>query len=148
MLKKFALILIFLLVALQFIRPPKNQSTAPADNDIGMVYSIPAEVHGILKQKCYDCHSNNTRYPWYSAIQPAGWWMYKHIRDGKRELNFSEFRTYPARKAAHKLEETIELVQQKEMPLKSYLWMHPEARVSPEEEEKLVAWVRSLGVGK
>lgn len=148
MFKKIALILALLLVVVQFIRPPKNQSGAPANNDIGMAYSIPDEVHGILKQKCYDCHSNNTRYPWYANIQPVGWWLYKHIRDGKEELNFSEFKTYSVRKATHKLEETIELVQQKEMPLKSYLWMHPEARVSREEEEKLVAWIRSLGVGK
>ncbi len=144
MLKKIVLLLLAALVVLQFIHPPKNQSNTPADNDISMIYNIPPEVHGILKQKCYDCHSNYTRYPWYFNIQPFGWLMFKHIRDGKRELNFSEFKTYPAKKAAHKLEETLELVRDKEMPLKSYVWMHPEARVTTEEEKALEAWIHSV----
>jgi hypothetical protein len=148
MLKKITLLLAIVLVALQFIRPPKNQSDAPAENDIGMVYAIPEEIHGLLKQKCYDCHSNHTRYPWYANIQPIGWWMYRHIDHGKEELNFSEFKTYSAKKAAHKLEEIIELVHEGEMPLQSYLWMHPDARVSQQEEEALAAWIRSLGVVK
>lgn len=111
-----------------------------------MAYEIPSNVHGILKQKCYDCHSNHTRYPWYFNLQPVGWWMYKHIEDGKRELNFSEFKTYSAKKAAHKLEETVELVREKEMPLKSYVWLHPEARLSAEEEKALIDWIASLGI--
>jgi hypothetical protein len=148
MLKKITLLLAIVLVALQFIRPPKNQSDAPAENDIGMVYAIPEEIHALLKQKCYDCHSNHTRYPWYANIQPIGWWMYRHIDHGKEELNFSEFKTYSAKKAAHKLEEIIELVHEGEMPLQSYLWMHPDARVSQQEEEALAAWIRSLGVVK
>jgi hypothetical protein len=146
MVKKTALGLLLLLVVIQFIRPPKNLSDAPADNDIGMAYEIPSNVHGILKQKCYDCHSNHTRYPWYFNLQPVGWWMYKHIEDGKRELNFSEFKTYSAKKAAHKLEETAELVREKEMPLKSYVWLHPEARLSAEEEKALIDWIASLGI--
>lgn len=146
MLKKIAIGLLIALVVMQFIRPPKNQSDAPADNDIGMVYEVPSNVHSILKQKCYDCHSNNTRYPWYFNIQPLGWWLYKHIEDGKSELNFSEFKTYSTKKANHKLEETIELVREKEMPLKAYVWMHPEARVSAEEEKALVDWIASLGI--
>lgn len=146
MLKKIAIGLLVVLVVMQFIRPPKNQSDAPADNDIGMVYEIPSNVHGILKQKCYDCHSNNTRYPWYFNIQPVGWWMHQHIKDGKSELNFSEFKTYSEKKANHKLEETVELVREKEMPLKPYVWMHPEAKVSQEEEKALVDWISSLGI--
>ncbi len=146
MAKKIAIALLALLVVMQFIRPHKNLSDAPADNDISMMYEIPSNVHGILKQKCYDCHSNNTRYPWYFNIQPLGWWMYKHIEDGKEELNFSEFKTYSAKKAAHKLEETVELVREKEMPLKPYVWMHPEARVSREEEKILTEWIASLGI--
>lgn len=91
---------------------------------------MPDQVSAFLKNKCYDYHSNHTRYPWYYHIQPIRRWMYPHIDEGRKELNFSEFGSYPERRALHKLEETAELVHEREMPLREYLWMHPEARVS------------------
>ena len=111
-----------------------------------MTYGIPEAVHNILVQKCYDCHSNNTTYPWYSNIQPVGWWMYGHIDHAKEHLNFSEFKTYAEKKANHKLEELSEMVTEGEMPLASYLIAHREAKVTPEEVAMINNWIQSLGI--
>ncbi|MDB5275156.1 MAG: cytochrome [Ferruginibacter sp.] len=93
--KKVLLVLLVILVIIQFIHPAKNSSSEDAMlvNDISKKYIIPQNVHDILKTSCYDCHSNNTVYPWYSKIQPVDWWLTNHINEGKREVNFSEFAT-------------------------------------------------------
>ena len=87
-------VLILALIVIQFIRPAKNKSDEVSKNDISTIYPVPENVLAILKASCYDCHSNNTFYPWYAEIQPVGWWLDNHIKDGKRALTFSEFITY------------------------------------------------------
>src|SRR5690606_36909495 len=91
-------------------------------------------------------HSNNTVYPWYTNIQPIGWWMASHINEGKEELNFSTFGTYAKERADHKLEEIIEVLDEGTMPLQSYLWMHGDAAVTQEESQLITAWIISLGI--
>jgi hypothetical protein len=130
----------------QFIKPPKNQAEGLSENDISLAYEIPEAVHEILVQKCYDCHSNNTVYPWYSNLQPVGWFLYNHIREGKDHLNFSEFKSYPEKRAVHKLEELSEAVTDGWMPLDSYLWMHPHAKISAQDTEIINAWIQSQGI--
>ncbi len=137
-----------LVIGIQFIRPTANQNPEVAATDITQVYTVPAEVKGILVQSCYDCHSNNTRYPWYAHIQPVGWWLSSHIEDGKKHLNFSEFGTYAAKKANHKLEEVEEAVTDGWMPLDSYLWVHHEARLTPEQARAVATWARQLRAGE
>jgi hypothetical protein len=88
-----ALLLIFIVT--QFIRPAKNKSGKIEATDITTKYIVPGDVQKILKASCYDCHSNNTVYPWYAELQPIGWWLSNHIDEGKRELNFSQFMSYP-----------------------------------------------------
>ena len=109
MAKKIILVLLALFVLIQFVRPKKNISTEVVTaRDISKVHSIPDDVHQTLIKKCYDCHSNNTNYPWYSKIQPVGLWLGHHVEEGKEELNFSEFATYDKKRADHKLEEIME----------------------------------------
>lgn len=109
-----------LLVVAQAIRPMSNHGTIVGPDHITKLAPMPAEVDAILQRACYDCHSNATTYPWYANIQPVGWWLEKHVRDGKRHLNFSEFATYSAKRATRKLEETVEEVREHRMPLASY----------------------------
>jgi hypothetical protein len=146
MVKKILVGLLLLFVVMQLLQPTRNISEGPFENDISKVYAVPADVQNILTQKCYDCHSNNTHYPWYIHIQPIGWWMASHIKDAKDHLNFSEFKTYDANRAAHKLEELSEEVTGGTMPLKSYVWLHGDTKVTPEEVQAINNWIQSLGV--
>jgi len=146
MLKKILIGLLMLVGVMQLLQPTRNISEGPFENDISKVYAIPVTVQNVLAQKCYDCHSNNTRYPWYIHIQPIGWWMASHIKDAKDHLNFSEFKTYNEEKAAHKLEELSEEVTKGSMPLKSYVWLHSDAKVTAEETKAINDWIQSLGV--
>lgn len=147
LLKKAGLALLAILVVIQFIRPEKNVSGQTiTDNDISKVYAIQDNVHQILVQKCYDCHSNNTHYPWYNNIQPAAWWLNHHVKEGKGELNFSEFKSYPEKRAVHKLEEIGEVVNEASMPLDSYVWLHPETEITASDKEAINGWLKSLPV--
>lgn len=147
MVKKIAVGLLVLLLAIQFIRPAKNVAEGLSAEDISVVYpAMPKEIHALLQKKCYDCHSNNTAYPWYSTVQPVAWWMNSHIVEGKEELDFSNFAAYEKKKADHKLEELVEVVTEGEMPLKSYTLIHRDAIVTPEEAIAIRTWVSSLGI--
>jgi hypothetical protein len=147
MLKKILLIVLTIFVSIQFIRPSKNITANGDDglkNDISVVYPVPENVKNILKASCYDCHSNNTYYPWYSNIQPIGVWMQFHVDEGKLELNFSEFASYDKKKQDKKLEEIIEEIKINKMPLPSYVKMHKEAKLTQDEKYILTDWVNSV----
>lgn len=144
MLRKILIGLMVALVIIQFIRPERNVASAMSANDISTKYTVPDDVNKLLQKACNDCHSNNTVYPWYSNIQPVGWWLQNHVNEGKEELNFSEFATYKNKKAAHKLEEVVELVEEGEMPLESYTIVHKEAKLTNEEKATLVTWAKAL----
>ena len=142
--KKFFIILVTVLIIIQFIRPARNISQETSPNHIAAQHPVPADVKPILDRACNDCHTNNTYYPWYSNIQPVGWWLQYHVNDGKEHLNFSEFLSYDAKKQDHKMEELIEMVKEKEMPLNSYTWTHTEARLTAEERQLLVNWAEGI----
>ena len=144
MFKKALVGLVVLLLAVQFYRPARNTSAAAGPNDITAKHAVPAKVQDALQRACYDCHSNNTHYPWYAEVQPVRWWLDSHITDGKRHLNFSEYGTYTAKRATKKAEEIADEVEHHEMPLKSYTWMHPEARLTPDEIKLVTAWAEKL----
>ena len=144
MVKKIAFVLLAGLVIIQFFRPARNVSTATTPNDISNKYAVPANVQEILKSSCYDCHSNNTSYPWYANIQPVTWWLQDHVAEGKGELNFNEFLSYTPKKAHHKLEEVIEQLQEGEMPLKSYTVIHRNAIVDAGKSKILSDWAKGL----
>ncbi len=143
MLKKAGFALLALLLIIQFFPPKKNlaEGTGEPENSISRVLPVPPGVQTILQTSCYDCHSNDTEYPWYAEVQPVGWWLNHHIEEGKHELNFDEFASYSLRKQYHKLEEINEQVKEGEMPMKSYLIIHRDASLSPEQKQVLASWV-------
>jgi hypothetical protein len=143
MLRRILLGLLAIFILMQFFRPQKNIHPGPQPASIAR-YGVPAPVQSILEKACNDCHSNNTKYPWYNNIQPAAWFLNQHVKDGKRHLNFDEFANYPLKKQQKKLDETEELVREDHMPLSSYLWIHKEAKLTPEEKKALTDWALSL----
>ncbi len=142
--RKITLGLLGVLILIQFIRPTRNSSTEESPNEISKYYQVPADIHTILKKSCYDCHSNNTKYPWYANLQPVGWWLQNHVNEGKRELNFSEFGTYAEKKAKHKFDEIEEMVKEGEMPLPSYTLIHRDAQLTPEQSSAIASWAGAL----
>lgn len=143
-LKRTFQILLLAFIVIQFIRPAKNKSEGISGNDITKVYAVPEDVQTILKTSCYDCHSNNTVYPWYANIQPAAWWLNDHVQEGKRELNFSEFASYRIGRQYRKLEEINGEVKEDKMPLDSYLWIHKDAKLDEKQKLTLANWVTSV----
>ncbi len=135
--------LLIILVLIQFIRPEKNVSDTIAVNDISTKYAIPAHIDSLLKTSCYDCHSNNSYYPWYWNLQPVAWFMNGHIEDGKRDLNFSEFTTYQIAKQYRRLEQIKDETKSGDMPLTSYTLIHTDARLSAQGKSELATWVAS-----
>lgn len=136
-------ILIILLIAfiiIQFFKPSKNQGEEIAANQITVVQNVPADVQQILKVSCNDCHSNTTHYPWYSKIQPVAWFLNDHIIEGKKELNFSVFATYPTFRQYKKFEEIQKQVKEDEMPLYSYTLPHRDAVLSADQKTTLINW--------
>lgn len=142
--KKILIVLLIVFVLIQFIRPPKNKSDVISSNDISTKYPVPDSVQQILKVACNDCHSNNTRYPWYAEIQPVGWWLSNHIKDGKRGLNFSEFTSYRIRKQFHRLDDINELVKKNEMPIGYYTIIHKDATLTKRQKLILANWAEAL----
>ena len=139
----FALPALALLAAQAF---PIDQTLPPTreEAEFQVLYNPPGPVMGLLKHACFDCHSQHTRYPWYARVQPVGWWLQHHIDVGRQELNFSEFGRWSVGDQADILRHCAKLVQQNEMPLRSYRWMHPEARLRAEQKEQLEEWFLRL----
>ena len=140
MLKKIIIVLVVLFAISQFFNPEKNEYTKAPDSDFILTEKPPQQIAAILKESCYDCHSNNTRYPWYDRITPVNFWVNGHIKGAKEELNFSEWEHYSAKKKAYKLEEFIEVLENNEMPLSSYTLMHSEAKLTNDETQALINW--------
>ena len=141
--KKILIGLLIVFVVMQAFRPAKNNSN-DTKKDITNTYPMPDSVKTILSKACYDCHSNNTRYPWYSEIQPAAWWLANHIKDGQKEINFNEFDGYRIAKKYKKMEECIKQIKEDEMPLSSYQLIHRDADLNELEKNTLLNWFNSI----
>lgn len=136
-------ILIFLII--QVIQPVRNIDYGQVpSSDISKVYKIPEKVQSILRTSCYDCHSNSTDYPVYAYIQPLSFFLENHIKEGKKELNFSEWGLYSKRKQSNKLEAIENQIKQGKMPLSSYLYLHHDAKLSHEKMKEVVGWISSI----
>ena len=142
--KTIGWLLLIPLVAIQFFHPTKNIHEGDQLNAISKKFPMPADVKMILDKACMDCHSNNTRYPWYNNIQPVAWWLNNHVIDGKKELNFDEYINRRPRFQYRRMEQTIDLIKKGEMPLDSYTWTHKDAILSEEEKTKLFDWAQSV----
>ena len=144
MIKKILKALVLLFVLIQFYRPVKNISTVTPITDFLLSSKADDLTSGLFKNTCYDCHSNNTKYPWYNNIAPVSWILADHVDEGKEELNFSEWTTFSDKRKNHKLEEIVEMLEEGEMPLKGYLIMHSEAKLSKGDVDKMIRFVKEL----
>ena len=143
-LKFLLLTMIIGFVALQFFQPTKNQSTDTQD----LIFNheqIPENVQQIFKNACMDCHSNNTNYLWYHKISPVSWLINKHIVEGKKELNFSEWGEMDNYDKIGAIEDIRQELEQKTMPIKQYVIMHKEARLTDEDRAAVFAWIDKKG---
>ena len=141
--KRALLIAAGLLLVLQFFQIDKTNPEAEPAKDFIAMEVPPQQVADIMRAACYDCHSHQSEYPWYTSVQPVAWWIRGHINEGREHLNFSTWGDYAADEKRHKYEEFGEVVAEQEMPMSSYTWMHAEARLSPEQRQTLLAWVAS-----
>nr|MBC7611843.1 heme-binding domain-containing protein [Pseudopedobacter sp.] len=142
--KIIVLVLFIFLIAIQFFQPAPNQSKQVEKMAITKIVQVPQKVQMILSVACYDCHSNNTRYPWYANIQPGGWWLASHIKEGKSQLNFDEFGSYSNRRQQSKLKSIINSIDDGTMPLSSYTLIHKDAILSKEDKMSLKNWANAL----
>ena len=135
------------LIAIQLIRPDTTNPPVDPAQDFQQVANPPAEVQTILKSACYDCHSNETKHPWYSQIAPVSWWVTDHVNEGREALNFSTFGMLSPGDRAEALEEASENIREGEMPLPSYTWMgmHPEAKLTAAQRDLLTGWLDANG---
>jgi len=144
--KKSTLIIIAIIaviVLIQFINTRENIPNFDQQTDFISIHKPDGEVKDILVSTCYDCHSYESKFPWYANVAPVSWWINGHIHEGREHLNFSEWANYDHEKAAHKLEEMVEEVEEGKMPLESYTWMHHEAKLTEEQRQKLIDWVKA-----
>jgi len=135
--KIFGIIFLVVLIGIQFISIDKNNPPIDESLDFFTTESFSLEGVELIKNACYDCHSNESKYPWYSNIAPISFVLEDHIKEGREELNFSEYQSYSAKKKNHKLEEIAEALREGWMPLDNYVWMHSEAKLSLEQRDML-----------
>jgi len=135
--KIFGIIFLVVLIGIQFISIDKNNPPIDESLDFFSTESFSPEGVELIKNACYDCHSNESKYPWYSNIAPISFVLEDHIKEGREELNFSEYQSYSAKKKNHKLEEISEALREGWMPLDNYVWMHSEAKLSLEQRDML-----------
>lgn len=143
--KKVVFFSLTVFLLLQFYQPARN-----ADNGqvlpihIAKVYNMPTKVQQILQNSCYDCHSNNTHYPWYSTLQPLRFLMEYHIKTGKENLNFSEWGNYSKRRQESKLDRIAKQIESNEMPLASYTLIHQKAKLSEQQKQEVITWINTI----
>lgn len=142
--KKILVILLVGFILLQFFPIDKNNPAPTPKMDFLMIKNTPESTANLIRTGCYDCHSNESKYPWYSNVQPFGWFLKDHIEEGRKELNFSTFATYEPKRQAHKLNEAAEQIEKGEMPIESYLLAHSEAKFSPAQKDQLVKYFRMV----
>lgn len=143
-LKKISYFLLLVFVIAQFFRPNKNEGSLTSLETFISETKPPENVHKMLKESCFDCHSNVTRYPWYNNITPVNYWLDDHVKVGKRKLNFSKWNEYSLKRKEHKMDELHEEVAKKNMPLDSYTWTHSEANLTQDQIDAIVSWGKKV----
>ncbi|MGC1631853.1 MAG: heme-binding domain-containing protein [Gelidibacter sp.] len=138
--KKILIALAVILIVAQFFGPKKNQGDVVSFEPFLKDTNPSEEVTSILKESCFDCHSDVTRYPWYDKITPVNYWLASHVADGKKEFNISAWNDYSIKKKDKKFKELIEMVENKQMPLESYTFAHSEARLTDAQIASVVDW--------
>lgn len=142
-LKYVLIVLLVIFGVMQFFTIDKTNPKVDKAKDLISMTNPPDDVEKMLRSACYDCHSNETKYPWYSNMAPVSWFLKDHIDEGREHLNFSVWGDYPEKKANHKLHECEEEVEEQEMPLSSYTWTHGDAKLSADQRKTLANWFKS-----
>ncbi|AEH01870.1 heme-binding domain-containing protein [Lacinutrix sp. 5H-3-7-4] len=142
--KKGFLVLLVIFVVAQFFGPEKNDGSMESVSAFLEETKPSPEVKKILEESCFDCHSNATRYPWYNNITPVNYWMADHVAHGTKHFNVSTWNGYSIKRKDHKIEELIEMVEEKEMPLPSYTWTHNEAKLTDEQITAVLEWAKRV----
>ncbi|MBL4653165.1 MAG: heme-binding domain-containing protein [Flavobacteriales bacterium] len=140
--KKIAIVIGVTLI--QFIRIDKDHPTYEKSGDFLTVTKADKKTTNLIQSACYDCHSYDTEYPWYTNISPVSLWIGHHIEEAREHLNFSTWAEYDSEKKEHKIEEMIEEFEEGEMPLESFTWTHPEAKLSADEKQLVLNWFKSI----
>ena len=138
--KRIGLGLVAILIVLQFFQPDRDHKPVDPELDMLSVASPPDQIADLIRNACYDCHSNQTDYPWYDKVSPVSWYLHQHIKKGRGELNFSEYGSLEQANKIRLLDEFYEVLEDGEMPLRSYTLIHREARLSTEEIDELCSW--------
>jgi len=141
-LKILAVILVAAFIVLQFFRIDRTNPVVVQPETLEATLAVPPDINAIIGRSCNDCHSNKTIYPWYSNVQPVAWYLKNDIDDGRRQMNFSIWKTYSSKKQSKKLDEICEQLEAKEMPLPSYLWIHRASVLSENDSKALCDWAR------
>jgi hypothetical protein len=143
-LKIIAIVALVVLLGIQFIPTERNQSDIVPTTDFMLVHNVPKKIQDKLQVSCYDCHSNNTAYPWYNKIQPVAWFLEDHVKNGKAELNFSKWGSLSSRRKASKLRSIIKQIESGEMPMDSYTLIHKDAKFSKEQTNEIINFITQL----
>jgi len=138
------LLALLMLVAIQFLPVDRSVPEVDPAQDFISATQPPAQVASLIRDACYDCHSYESEYPWYAYVAPVGQWLQGHIKHARKQVNFSVWTSNTQKKSDHALEEIVEVLKEESMPLKSFTWMHPEARLTQEERQELVMWFDGL----
>ena len=141
-LKIIAIVLALGFIVIQFFRPDRTNPPVVQTETLEASTELPTVIGNIFSRSCADCHSNNTVYPWYSNVAPVSWLLADDIRDGRRQVNFSVWNTYDARRKERKLDDICEQVETGEMPLPSYLWIHRDAVLKEGEAQTICDWTQ------
>ena len=143
--KKIVILGLIIFLLMQLYQPARNIAY---EQDISLdfvsQYNAPKNIETILRTSCYDCHSNNSNYPWYSSIEPGTFFMANHINQGKKELNFNEFGNYSNRRKSSKLKAILNQIKTNKMPLSSYTIIHKNAVLNENQKEQIINWLNSL----
>lgn len=131
-------------IGAQAIRPVRDNPPVNESQTIFATGNVPPDVKAIIDRSCNDCHTNTVRWPWYSMIAPMSWLVAEDVEEGREELNFSTWAAYPPKRQDHKLEEICEQIEKGEMPLKNYLYLHPGAKLSGADRQRLCQWTKEF----
>ncbi|WP_034257995.1 heme-binding domain-containing protein [Altibacter lentus] len=143
-LKIIAWLALVAFIVIQFFPTTLNERDTVPQSDFMVENQVPATIKNRLQVSCYDCHSNNTDYPWYSKIQPSAWYLEDHIQEGKDELNFNEWAEYSDRRKNSKLRSIISQIEEDRMPLDSYALIHRDAILSDEDKRMIIDYITAL----
>ena len=142
--KRLLVLIVVLLVVIQFVPVKTPSNNINTSNDLVSVEKLDGDVSVILKTSCYDCHSNQTPYPWYSHVAPVSWLVANDVKEGRAKLNFSDWKLNNKRRKIRQLEDIKEQVQQGEMPMGIYTVIHKKAKLTESQKQLLVKWTDGM----